>query len=59
MMKYVMLVIWALVLGQVLSYLVSALAGTPFALINGLWVALAVAIAVIVIQALIPKKKKA
>jgi hypothetical protein len=56
-MKYVMLAVWSLILGQVLSYLVSALAGSEFALINGVWVALAVAISVIIIQALIPKKK--
>lgn len=57
-MRYVMTLIWTLILVSMLNYVVSAVINVPFVLSNGLIMGVVAAIFIFVIDAILPKVPK-
>ncbi|WP_342528886.1 DUF2929 family protein [Chryseomicrobium sp. FSL W7-1435] len=57
-MQYVTVLIWSLILVTMLNYVVSAVINVDFVLMNGFIMGVVMAVAIIVIDAILPKIPK-
>ncbi|WP_342600428.1 YjzD family protein [Psychrobacillus sp. FSL H8-0483] len=53
-MKYIMTLIWSVILVSMLNYVVSSVQNVPFEVVNGLIMSVPVAIMIFIISAIIP-----
>ncbi|MFF2752233.1 YjzD family protein [Psychrobacillus sp. NPDC058041] len=58
-MKYIVTIIWSVILVSMLNYVVSSVQNVPFELNNGLIMSIPVAIMIFIISAIIPNEPTA